>query len=87
MNSNHFLMKNPGTYSQTKQNSSQLSKNPDKPCQNPQFSDVIELAGNSGLLAAFRTFSLPKAGAQKHDPPEPAKLQAQILIKINILEK
>jgi len=44
-----FFMKNPGTHSQTQQHSSQLPKNPGKPCHNPQFSDVIELAGNSGI--------------------------------------
>jgi hypothetical protein len=48
---------------------------------------VITLAGNSGLPAAFRTLTLLKAGAQKHDQPEPAKLQAQIPIKSAIFEK
>jgi hypothetical protein len=33
------------------------SKNPDKPCQNPQFSDVIELVGNGGLPQPLSTFS------------------------------
>jgi hypothetical protein len=60
MNSNHFLMENPDTHSQTKQHSSQRPKNPDNPCQNPQFSDVITLAGTSGLPAAFRTLTLQK---------------------------
>ena len=40
-------MKNPDTHSSTNQNISQLPKNPDKPCQNLQFSDVIAKAGNS----------------------------------------
>jgi hypothetical protein len=53
----------------------------------PQFSDVIAGAGNSGLPAAFRTLSQHKTGGKKPDPPEPAKLQAQKPIKLNILEK
>jgi len=36
------------------------TKKPYNPCQNPQFSDVIALAGNSGLPAAFRTLTLQK---------------------------
>ena len=51
---------NPGKHTPTKQHSSQLPKNPYKPCQNPQSSDVITLAGTSGLPAAFRTFTLQK---------------------------
>jgi len=65
MNSNHFLMENPDTHSQTKQHSSQRPKNPDNPCQNPQFSDVITLAGTSGLPAAFKLFFNLKPVAKK----------------------
>jgi len=51
-----------------KKNSSQLPKNPDKPCQNPQFTDVIELAGNSGLPSAFNHFFNLKPVAKERDP-------------------
>jgi hypothetical protein len=68
-------MKNPGTHSQTKQNSSQLPKNPDKPCQNPQFSDMIELAGNSGFPSAFNHFFNLKPVAKERDPTEPANFR------------
>jgi hypothetical protein len=58
------------------------TKNPAKPCQNPQFSDVIALAGNSGLPAAFKHFFNLKPVVKKRDQPEPAQLQAQIPNKI-----
>jgi hypothetical protein len=44
----HIFLKNPDTPSPTKQNPSQLPRNPDKSCQNPKFSDVITKEGNSG---------------------------------------
>jgi len=48
---------------------------------------VIELAGNSGLPSAFNHFFNLKPVAKERDPTEPAKLQARIVIKIDIFEK
>jgi hypothetical protein len=53
------------------------TKNPDNPLQNPQFSDVIELAGNSGLPSAFNHFFNLKPVAKEHDPTEPANCRLE----------
>jgi hypothetical protein len=45
------------------------------------------LAGNSGLPSALNHFFNLKPVAKERDPTEPAKLQAQIVIKIDIIEK
>jgi hypothetical protein len=54
-----------------------VPKNPDNPLQNPQFSDVIELAGNSGLPQAFNHFFNLKPVAKERDPTEPANCRLE----------
>ena len=72
-----FLL-NPDTHSSTKNRI--VLKTPKKLEQTPllpPFSDVIALAGNSGLPAAFCTLPPHKTGGKKRDQPGPAKEQIQ----------
>ncbi len=55
--------------------------------QNPQFSDVIAIAGNSRASGSLSLKKPSKLCAKKSDQQKPVKLQALIAIKWVILEK
>ncbi|MDO9036662.1 MAG: hypothetical protein Q7U51_15880, partial [Methanoregula sp.] len=65
-------MKNMGTKSPSKQNSTHPFKNPDKPCQNPKFSDVNAIEGNQGHLLGVSLKKPSEICVKKSDPQNAA---------------
>jgi hypothetical protein len=55
--------------------------------QNPKFSDVIAIAGNSRVSGSLSLKNPSKLCAKKSDQQKPVILQAKIAIKRVILEK
>jgi hypothetical protein len=82
-----IFWKNMYTHSPANQKYSQPRKNPAKTPQNPKFSDVIAIAGNSRASGSLSLKKPSKLCAKKSEQQKPVKLQGLIAIKRVILEK